>query len=189
MKPLMAIKQIEKLITSHLMKKYEPDYFAAEVCNLIKEVEKEKNLTAYTEDTLLTFGKYTGHKISDILKEDPDYLLNYYNYGNNSFPFLTEYVKNNLDFIKKLTTQIIPVKITSVNVVNTIEPTPEITCKKYAYATEKLAKQHLRIIRASSDRKTLPVRVYECSLCSMWHLTSIEDPITKKFKQIKTENE
>ena len=51
---------------------------------------------------------------------------------------------------------------------------PGRICYKLAYATEKVAKQHLAAIReTNSPRK--PIRAYECPHCSQFHLTSKPD--------------
>ncbi len=48
-------------------------------------------------------------------------------------------------------------------------------CNKVKFATEKDAQFSLSKIKATSDRKVIPVRVYLCKKCSSWHLTSKRD--------------
>jgi hypothetical protein len=47
-------------------------------------------------------------------------------------------------------------------------------CTKEKYISKKVAQSHLNWIRENSKAKTIPVRVYECNICTSWHLTSKE---------------
>ncbi len=47
-------------------------------------------------------------------------------------------------------------------------------CNKVRFATEEAAQFALDKIKATSDRKVIPVRVYLCK-CKSWHLTSKRD--------------
>jgi hypothetical protein len=45
---------------------------------------------------------------------------------------------------------------------------------KTRYRDHKEAMDSIRYFQLSSDRDTVPVRAYECSLCGGWHVTSKE---------------
>lgn len=165
MKASEAIKQIERLAKICLFppNQYDPDRFAAEVCNLLKKVEAEPESSEYTDETRIAWGK---NKMTALKNIDPAYLLRIYNARNRTDAALFRYVSLNLDRIKER---------------QRIENPPrEKPCKKTAYPTKKAANQHLRIIKQISTRPLIPSRSYECPKCGMWHLTSIIDEVIEK---------
>lgn len=44
--------------------------------------------------------------------------------------------------------------------------------KSGSYGSEREAREQLAVIRKRSSRSVVPVRVYRCNFCKMWHLTS-----------------
>lgn len=120
----------------------------------------------YTDDSILTFGKY---KFTKLCRVPADYLLKFV--VETSIPELHEYVVNNLERIVQRSEGI-------------IEPPPlTFPCEKAAYINEKIAKIVLNRIKAIQQDYKKPVRVYECDRCGMWHLTSVPLEI---YQQLKT---
>ena len=114
----------------------------------------------YTEETILTFGKYKFHRLG-IIPES--YLLNLYNNNKSTIDNqeLMEYIERN--YLDKLKNK------PQVKVVPEI-----IRCEKLTYPTEKDAKYEIRRIRDREQKNSKkPVRAYECDDCGGWHLTSI----------------
>lgn len=60
-------------------------------------------------------------------------------------------------------------------------------CVKVKYASKKMADEDIERIRRKSNRGTIPIRSYQCTVCAgkPWHLTSKAD----KFKYTKDEME
>lgn len=112
--------------------------------------------TSYTDQTVLTFGKY---KFASLCRVSPGYLLDIFK--NKSYPNndLKGYIENNIDLIlsRERGTALISVL--------------ELPCSKIQFATEALAKEELRRIQSLNQEGVKPVRAYECPQCSAWHLT------------------
>lgn len=107
----------------------------------------------YTDDTLLTTGKYSFTKLARVPAK---YLLAIYKNKTIKDESLYSYIEENLERIKSRLNEPIPL--------------PEIElCEKTTYFSIKEAKCALTII--NQDER--PVRVYECLKCGGWHLTSI----------------
>lgn len=53
------------------------------------------------------------------------------------------------------------------------EPEEYVGCRKYTYASKKIAMEVVRNARDHKQKNKKPVRAYECNLCGGWHLTSI----------------
>ncbi len=60
---------------------------------------------------------------------------------------------------------------------------------KVKFATEKDALFSLKKITKTSDRKVIPIRVYECNHCGNWHLTSKTDRFEDQVAPFKAEIE
>lgn len=124
----------------------------------------------YTEDTLLTYGKYKGKMIKEIPK---DYLVNVHITGGEEHAALKEYIEANLDKFPGLT------MLSWFNKKKDV--TVQFICDKRTYPTKKSAMDSI-IKPKSKQQKKKPIRAYECEKCSGWHLTSM--PI-ETFKSIK----
>ena len=135
----------------------------------------------YTDDSLITFGRY---RFTKLCRVPATYLIDIskYNYPDKE---LKAYVESNIEKISdRLEGRI-----------NT--PKPIKVCKKITYASEKNAKADIKKIQKIEQENKKPVRAYECEKCGGWHLTSISyeewntrkmiDPI-KSFnhQQLKT---
>jgi flagellar biosynthesis chaperone FliJ len=57
-------------------------------------------------------------------------------------------------------------------------------CVKATYRTKEEATRNLEKIRSKSDRGKKPLRVYRCSKCKKWHLTSFTKKKQKEIKEI-----
>lgn len=105
----------------------------------------------YTDNTILTFGKY---KFTKLCRVPILYLTNIYNNKSISDKEFLLYIEN------RLKGRIVIEK-------------NEITCQKFPLFSEKLAKEHLkRIANEKSKGNKKPIRAYECQKCGGWHLTS-----------------
>lgn len=112
----------------------------------------------YTDNSYLTKGKYKFH----CLRQVPAlYLINIYTSKNQTDPNLYAYVEANLDRIKA-----------RLNEPEKMKPVPD-RCNKIGFHSEKLAKEELNRIKQEEQEHKKPIRVYECSRCGGWHLTSI----------------
>jgi len=109
----------------------------------------------YTDETILTFGRY---KFTKLCRIDPDYLLEFLN--NKTFIELHNYVVENLEKIIMRKEGIIET------------PKLEFPCIKITYANEKIANQVLSSIKSIDQTHKKPIRAYECDKCGCWHLTS-----------------
>lgn len=110
----------------------------------------------YTDNSILTFGKYKFKKLSQIPFE---YLVRIYENKSTNDKELMEYVGNRMK-LKEQHKDIIhdEVKI----------------CDKFTFITEKVAKDRLKEILSKKDNIVKkPVRTYECEKCGGWHLTAI----------------
>lgn len=124
----------------------------------------------YTDDTIITIGKYAFTRICNI---PATYLLNLYKHKNviNKHPELKQYIEDNLQRIEKRKNgKPIPLQI--------------VFCEKIPYPTEKDAKYKIKQIRNLDQENKKPVRAYECEKCGAWHLTSISYEEWKK-RQVK----
>ena len=112
----------------------------------------------YTDDTLLTFGKY---KFTKLCRVPADYL--YALYKNKSYynDELKEYIINNLENIILRMEGILQ------------SPPLDFPCEKISYSKEKDAKQVLQKINVLEQVHKKPIRTYECEKCGQWHLTSL----------------
>ena len=121
----------------------------------------------YTDETILTKGKF---KFTALCRVPPTYLLQIYKKKNKSNPELYEYVVNNLPLIEG-------------RLNGTIEiPEFSLECKKIVYNSEKVAKIELSRIRNLTQHHKKPVRVYACSNCGGYHLTSMPIELYRKGK-------
>jgi len=115
----------------------------------------------YTEETVLDRGKHKSKKLSDV---PLDYLLRLYIQAQYFNDEIKEYIELNFEKISKGTGYRRSTII--------ISPSTH-TCKETPFPTEKDAKYELRRIRNTKDADgKIPVRTYECKICSAWHLTS-----------------
>lgn len=114
----------------------------------------------YSDNTILTFGKYKFTRLCNVPKE---YLIRIYEKNNCPDKKLYEWINNNIH-----------------RITNGLDAKPvKKICYKITYESENAAKSHLKSIKNNSDtnRSIIPVRAYECPLCSGWHLTSQEKHI------------
>jgi len=111
----------------------------------------------YTDDTILTKGKY---KFTVLCRVPPEYLLNLYAKKNKSNLELYEYVERNLSLIEARANGAVVI------------PELDITCQKIVYFSEKAAKAELKRIREMKNDHTIPIRSYQCEVCGGYHLTS-----------------
>lgn len=124
----------------------------------------------YTDDTLLTFGKYKFVRLSRV---PPEYLLKMYENKGYVNPELKEYIESNVEKIIARRDGIIPT------------PNIERVCEKLTFASEKIAKANLRDIATVKQEHKKPVRVYECEKCGGWHLTSLSYEVWEKRNEDK----
>ena len=110
---------------------------------------------AYTDNTILTKGKY---KFTKLCRVPPEHLISLFNHGDKTDLDLYNYVKENA------------VKIL-LRLNGEIETPRFIKCQKISFENEKEAKKEIRRI-AETESKQKPQRAYECSKCGGWHLTS-----------------
>ena len=111
----------------------------------------------YTDDTILTKGKY---KFTALCRVPPEYLLNLHAKKNKANPELYEYIEKNLSRIK-------------ARAIGTLEiPELHIVCKKIVYSTENAAKAELKRIGDMKNDHKIPIRSYFCEVCGGFHLTS-----------------
>lgn len=131
----------------------------------------------FTDDTLLTFGKY---KFVRLCRVPPEYLLAIHKnktalsrevmleIPSATGKELLEYIEANLERIQARQRGEIDA------------PEIELTCEKLPFPNEKAAKAEIRRIQArEQENQKKPVRAYECEKCSAWHLTSITIEVWK----------
>lgn len=116
----------------------------------------------YTEDTVLDYGKYKGKKIKDIPK---DYMVNVHITGGEEHAELKKYIEANLYKYPGLTHLSWFNKKSDVMV--------QFKCTKRTFPTKKSAMDSI-VKPISMPKKPIPIRAYECEICSGWHLTSKE---------------
>jgi hypothetical protein len=113
----------------------------------------------FTDETILTFGKY---KFTKLGKVPAEFLIRQFDnkqfFGNLEFK---EYLELNIERIRTKQTELHTEIIEQENI-----------CDKFVYASEKIAKQSLRDINQVQQKHKKPVRAYECDKCGGWHLTS-----------------
>ncbi len=141
----------------------------------------------YTDDTILTFGKY---KFIKLCRVPADYLLAFHKQYNPNHKKankeLFEYIENNLEKIKaRQEGKIIspPLEIGY----KTTGRFVQLVCKdsnKIIFPSEKDAKHEIRRIQNLEQENKKPVRAYECEKCGGWHLTSISFERWEKLKNI-----
>lgn len=111
---------------------------------------------AYTDNTILTKGKY---KFTKLCRVPPQYLIGLFNNGDKSDPELYEYVKqNSIEILLRLNGKIKPPRLN--------------VCQKFYFSSEEEAKKEIKRIAKLSQKNEKPKRAYECEKCSGWHLTS-----------------
>ncbi len=113
----------------------------------------------YSDKTLLITGKY---KFVSLGRVPAQWLLDIYKKGTHADYELFEYIVANLDKIKARNTGS-----------SAVEPI-KLTCDKFMYATESIARAHLRGIKNTEQEHKKPNRAYECRKCGGWHLTSMD---------------
>ncbi|PAC29221.1 hypothetical protein BWI92_16465 [Flectobacillus sp. BAB-3569] len=113
----------------------------------------------YTDQTLLTFGKY---KFTQLCRVPPEYLLRIHQAKSYFNAELKEYIINNLERIIQRRDGIIPT------------PIVYFPCKKVIYISKKEANKFLESIKYLEQNHKKPVRAYECDKCGYWHITSRE---------------
>lgn len=108
----------------------------------------------YTDNTILTYGKYKFNRLGDISFE---YLLRVFKDKSIKDEQLLAYIKRKID----------GEKIQKANEAQ--------LCDKLYYCSKKVAKEHLKIIAKQKNKNGIkkPIRAYECPKCSGWHLTSL----------------
>lgn len=119
----------------------------------------------YTNETILTYGKYKMYRLKDV---PPEYLINLWENNKGGFDeHMRDYLKVNIERIKSK----------QLKDKEPIDSNPEIVlpvtfkCNKRTYATKKAALDSI-IGKGEKKGKSRPVRAYECHKCSGWHLTS-----------------
>lgn len=117
----------------------------------------------YTEDTVLSYGKYKGKMIKDIPK---DYMINVHITGGEEHAELKKYIEANLDKYPGLPF------LSWFNKKSYVMVT--LKCTKRTYPTKKSAMDSIVKPKSKTDKKA-PIRAYECPICSGWHLTSKPD--------------
>lgn len=118
----------------------------------------------YTEETVLTYGRYTGKMIKDV---PVDYLINVFKTGGDEHAALKEYMEANADKYPGLT--LIGWFKSKRNVM------VDFKCIKRTFPTKKTAMDSIANPKSKQKGKR-PIRAYECPVCSGWHLTSKPDP-------------
>ncbi|MDI9882416.1 hypothetical protein [Flectobacillus longus] len=114
----------------------------------------------YTDQTLLTFGKY---KFTQLCRVPPEYLLRIHQAKSYFNAELKEYIINNLERIIQRRDGII------------LTPIVYFPCKKVIYISKKEANRFLESIKYIGQNHKKPVRAYECDKCGYWHITSREN--------------
>ena len=113
----------------------------------------------YTEETILTFGKYKFQRIKNVPLH---YLQKMYDNPNGCPDAeLVDFLKTHPGIL--------------LNIIRDEAPPPDFICSKITYPSEAEAKFHLRNIKNRGGDHKKPYRAYECPDCSGWHLTSQED--------------
>jgi hypothetical protein len=146
-------------------------------------MEQQKD---YTDDTILTSGDYMFTSLRNV---SPSYLLELHTTRKTKDKELLKYIDNNLEKIKarqedRLTQGTDPgYRLMGGSV--------RLTCAatdKMIYLTEKDARLELKRIKEKlrKHKKKKPVRVYECTKCLGWHLTSL---MLEEWEKIKAEED
>jgi hypothetical protein len=114
----------------------------------------------YTDETVLTYGKYKGK----MLKEIPDeYFINVCTTGGEEQAELKKYIEANIN-------RFVAVSLFALKK----SPPIDFICLKRTYATKKAAMDSI-VKPTSKSHKPVPIRAYECPECSGWHLSSKPD--------------
>lgn len=113
----------------------------------------------YTEETVLNYGSCKGMKIKDVPRR---YLINIYRSGGKEHDKLKEWISANIDNFPTLKLE---------NMRGEFVP---FICDKRTFATKKAAMDSI-VKPKSKNHKPVPIRAYECDICSGWHLTSKPD--------------
>lgn len=117
-----------------------------------------------TGDDIIRFGKYSGKKVSEL---PYIYLINFYDQNFNSTNPLH---KELIEYIES-----IRISKNKQNSDIELSESGKMICKisrKIYFLSEKDARIELRRIRSMEQENKKPIRVYECDMCSGWHLTS-----------------
>ena len=119
-------------------------------------------MSKYTDDTMLTSGKY---KFTKLCRVPAEYLLKVFE--NKSDKDICEYVGENLERIIMRRDGVVEA------------PPLKVTCTKFTYLSKKEANKALADIRLKEQDHKKPVRSYLCDRCDGWHLTSMPEPPSK----------
>lgn len=143
--------------------------------------------TTYTDDTLYPMHKE--YMTTPLCRMPANFLLNQAARNGGIPNELRKYIM--LNFSRLLEREAYefehpPVLPKKQQVHAKIKERVEFICDKRTYATEKLARERLKKIRDVEQEEKKPIRVYECPLCSGWHLTSMPIEIYKKSTKITT---
>lgn len=116
----------------------------------------------YTEDTVLDYGGYKNTRIKDL---PSIYMINVYRSGGKEHEKLIEYIQANIEkfpilalYAKKGGKAIVTFK-----------------CDKRTFPTKKDAMESIVKPPTKTRNKPIPIRAYECPICSGYHLTSKPD--------------
>lgn len=115
----------------------------------------------YTEDTVLNYGSYKNTRIKDIPKV---YLINVFRSGGREHEKLIEWIQANIDKFP-----ILALYAKKGGSVVTFK------CDKRTFPTKRDAMESIVKPPTKTKNKPIPIRAYECPICSMWHLTSKPD--------------
>ena len=129
----------------------------------------------YTDETILTYGKYKNRKLKDIPKE---YLINIWKTSKGGGDTeMRVYLKDNIDRIKELHRRTRGVGSKSKASAPKNEISNQIVafiCNKRTFPTKKAALDSIvnKGGKKGKKEKPMPVRAYYHPKCSGWHLTS-----------------
>lgn len=124
----------------------------------------------FTDDTLLTFGKY---KFVRLCRVPPEYLLNLYENRSQSARevLLTASQQQGKELMDYIVANLEKIQARQRGEIEA--PELELVCEKVQYPTQKAAKAELKRIAAREQQHRKPTRTYECGKCGAWHLTSM----------------
>lgn len=130
----------------------------------------------YTDDSILTTGKY---KFTKLKKIPSEYFLNifYRENKNGKYPDkkLISYIEDNMEKILERTGQEPPETELKVLDYRMQGKSLVIICKdtdKIIFLSEKDAKSEIQRINKRAQEHKKPTRSYECPKCGGWHITS-----------------
>jgi hypothetical protein len=129
---------------------------------------KRRVKTMYTDETILSYGRYKDKMLKDIPRE---YFINVYKSAGEEHAVLKQYVDANKEKYPELAIFFLR---------NNAVPPVTFICNKRTYPTRKAAMDSI-VKPTSKPKRPVPIRAYECPECSGWHLTS------KEIEKFKTE--